>query len=169
MKTTKSVEDYFFTGTDEVPNNPLLPLLIYREAFQKSKGLAKEMEMVFQRNDWQPAWRFGIYDYPHYHSTAHEVIGVFQGRARVSFGHTGGITTWLEPGDVVVIPAGVGHQSLETTRDFCAVGGYPVGQKPDIVRAKAGQDPATKEQIDCVLLPETDPIHGAKGPLMDLW
>lgn len=37
------------------------------------------MEKVFNVNGWGDAWRNGIYDFVHYHSMTHEVLGVAQG------------------------------------------------------------------------------------------
>lgn len=170
MTAANTVEDYFIDETAEVPNNFLLPLIIYRGAVKDTPGhLAARFETIFAGNGWKPAWRYHIYDYAHYHSTAHEVIGIYRGRAKVLFGHTGGIETWLEPGDVVVIPAGVGHQCLESTSDFHAVGAYPEGQEPDIIRSDASQKAEAWRRIEEVPLPDSDPVHGPAGPLVDLW
>jgi uncharacterized protein YjlB len=162
------VEDFYFSGTPEIPNNLLLPLVVYRQAVSGG-DLAAEFEKIFARNHWPPAWRYGIYPFAHYHSTAHEAIGVYRGRARVHFGHTAGITLDLQAGDAVVIPAGTGHQCLEASPDFHAVGAYPEGQTPDLLRADAREAPAARERIDQVPLPDCDPIAGRNGPLAHLW
>ena len=65
-----------------------LPLLIYKAAFEASGSasqLANHIESTFETNGFPPQWRFGLYDYPHYHSTSHEILGVFQGSARVRY------------------------------------------------------------------------------------
>ena len=41
----------------------------------------------------------------------------------------------VEAGDVVVIPAGVGHKNLGATRQFGVVGAYPDGRPCDLLRA----------------------------------
>jgi uncharacterized protein YjlB len=166
--TKMHVEDYYLSGTPEVPNNLLLPLLVYRQAVAAT-DLAAEFERIFASHDWPPAWRYGIYPYAHYHSTAHEVIGVYRGRSRVLFGHTGGVTLELQPGDAVAIPAGTGHQCLESTPDFHAVGAYPAGQEPDLLRANAAEALQARARIDRVPLPERDPLFGTEGPLTELW
>lgn len=164
------IEDYYLHDAGEVPNNRFLPLIIYRRAFAgDGEELAEEIEKVFARHGWPPAWRYGIHDFPHYHSTAHEVLGVYRGRARVRFGHTGGVETELQAGDVVVIPAGVGHECLESTADFHAVGAYPDGQEPDMMKGLAGERPAADHRIEKVPLPKADPAQGREGPMMDLW
>lgn len=162
------VEDYYLSGTPEIPNNLLLPLVVYRDALQ-AEDLASEVERIFASNGWPPAWRYGIYPFAHYHSTAHEVIGAYRGSAHVLFGHTGGVVLELKAGDVVTIPAGTGHQCLESSPDFHAVGAYPAGQEPDMIRANSSDIKEARERIDQVPLPETDPIFGADGPLTELW
>lgn len=162
-------EDFYLGETPEVPNNPLLPLIVYREAVGGSSDLAAELEKIFASNGWVPAWRYGIHPFPHYHSTAHEVIGVYRGRATVRFGHTSEVEIELRPGDVVVLPAGTGHECLSATPDFHAVGAYPEGQEPDLIRADSSHAAEAAEQIDRVPLPAADPVFGERGPLTDLW
>ena len=71
-----------------VPNNPTLPLLVYRRAIDVSgqKDPAARIERIFARNGWDDSWRDGIYSFTHFHSMIHEVLGVAAGRARVRFG-----------------------------------------------------------------------------------
>jgi hypothetical protein len=38
------------------------------------------MEELFRKNGWGASWRDGIYDYVHYHSRIHEVLGVARGK-----------------------------------------------------------------------------------------
>ncbi|MGB9275573.1 MAG: hypothetical protein WCC08_10105, partial [Terrimicrobiaceae bacterium] len=89
--------------------------------------------------------------------------------AMIRLGHTVGISAHVEAGDVIVIPAGVGHQNLGASPDFHVVGGYPVGQHPDLLRGKPGERPAADDRIAAVPLPRKDPVHGASGPLAGLW
>src|SRR5205085_4017584 len=72
--------------------NSKLPLLLYRKALSSpEERLAAKFEQLFEANDWRGAWRNGIYDYHHYHSTTHEVLGVFRGSARVQLGGDEGV------------------------------------------------------------------------------
>ncbi len=73
-------------------------------------------------------WRNGIYGFHHYHSTAHEVLGVYAGWTDVQFGGQAGIGVRLEKNDVVLIPAGVAHKNLAQSTGFGIVGAYPRGQ-----------------------------------------
>ena len=63
-----------FVDDGAIPNNPRLPVLIYRGVFDlNSRDPAAQFESLFAKNKWIPQWRNGIYDFHHYHSTAHEV------------------------------------------------------------------------------------------------
>src|SRR5437764_8654672 len=113
-----NVSAYELPREDLIPNSRL-PLLVYRHAFRMEPSYDPAvMEKVFRANHWGGIWRNGIYAYHHYHSTAHEVLGVFRGSATVQFGGDHGRTQELHAGDVVVIPAGVAHKNLGSTDDF---------------------------------------------------
>ena len=73
----------------------------------------------------------------------------------------------VRPGDVIVIPAGVGHKCLEASEDFMVVGAYPRGEQPDLVQASDRM--SDRQRISAVPLPEEDPLYGANGPLFDHW
>lgn len=77
---------------------------------------------MFERNGWGDSWRNGIYDYVHYHSRIHEVLGIARGTAKVRFGGTRGRTLALKAGDVAILPAGTGHQRLSASKEFLVVG-----------------------------------------------
>jgi len=101
------------------PNNKKLPLLIYKSALVFDTGNAADYtEKIFNKNLWTNSWRNGIYDYHHYHSNTHEVLGIYSGKAKVQLGGLRGITVEIEKGDVVVIPAGVSHKCIKADEDF---------------------------------------------------
>jgi uncharacterized protein YjlB len=152
------------------PNNGLLPLLAYQKALElKGNDEGKKVIDFFETNGWVNAWENGVYDYHHYHSTAHEVLGIIQGSARIQFGGPGGIALLLEKGDVVVIPAGVAHKALDTYDQFKCVGAYPVGQKYDLKYGKSEEREKSIENIKGLPLPDTDPVYGIDGPLIRNW
>ena len=163
-------EEHLFADGGEIPNNPRLPLLIYKKVISpRGEQSAEEFEALYAKNDWKAAWRYGVYPFPHYHSTAHEVLGVYRGHALIRLGHTVGISAHVRAGDVIIIPAGVGHQNLGSSPDFHVVGGYPLGQEPDLLRGTPGERPTADDRIAAVSLPKADPVYGTDSPLVNLW
>ncbi len=160
-----------FSDDGSIPNNPRLPLLVYRNAVDLSGTPNPEevVERIFARHGWGDMWRNGIYPYVHYHSMIHEALGVARGRARVQFGGPQGDELDLGPGDVAVLPAGTGHQCLWAAPELIVIGAYPKTGKFDLCRGSKAEHAKAVETIPKVPLPDTDPVHGADGPLMSLW
>ncbi len=157
-----------FSDDGEIPNHPSLPFVCLRvEEVVSSDDPAAWFEERFVSHDWSATWRWGVYPFPHFHRTAHEVLGVARGWARLRIGGERGRDLEVAVGDVLVIPAGVGHQCLEASDDFLVVGAYPGGREPDLVRPPAG--PEDRARIAAVPLPAQDPLHGKFGPLLDHW
>ena len=153
-----------------IPNNPDLPLLVYQGALDASAiNLASSFETLFAANGWGSSWRNGIFPFPHYHSTAHEVLGIAGGAAKVRFGGEQGVVLDVGSGDVVVIPAGVGHQNLGASSDLLVVGAYPGGASWDLCRAGAEERTKVLDNIARVPLPPSDPVYGPEGPLIAHW
>ena len=153
------------------PNNESLPVLIYHGAFDLVlDDPASQIEATFDSNLWGGIWRNGIYPYHHYHSTSHEVLACYSGDARVQLGGPSGISTTLEAGDVVIIPAGVAHKNLSCSANFRILGAYPRGQHNyDLRRGLPGERPQVDQHIARVALPDGDPVYGASGPLVAEW
>jgi uncharacterized protein YjlB len=157
-----------FEDDGSIPNSEL-PVLIYR-GIDEVAGDAAACEALFARNRWWRFWRDGIYSFHHFHSTAHEALGVVAGRARVVLGGpVNGERFELEAGDVAILPAGTGHCNVGSSGDFLVVGAYPVGQDWDLRRGQPGEHDEVVSNIKRVPLPEADPVRGADGPLMELW
>ena len=153
------------------PNNDALPLIYYRGALNLPKSrAASAIEKIFKKNKWVNSWRNGIYDYHHYHSTAHEVLGIYSGHATVQMGGPAGIKLNLNKGDVIIIPAGVAHKNLGSSEDFKCVGAYPHNAPDyDMNYGKPGERPGTIQNIQKVPLPDTDPVYGTAGDLLAAW
>ena len=163
-------DTFIFKDDGSVPNSRL-PLIVRQGAITPdATDPAAAFERTFAKNGWTNSWRDGIFDYHHYHSTAHEALGIAVGSATVRFGGENGETVGLTAGDVVVIPAGVGHARISQSHDLLVVGAYAEGRDWDIIRATdAGAIGPARQRIGQVPLPEADPVDGADGPLMKLW
>lgn len=160
------VDTVVYKDDGRYPNNALCPLLIYKQAVPADPAA---IENLFSGNDWPAAWRNGIYPHPHYHSTAHEVLGVYSGQATVQFGGSKGSAHKVAAGDVVLIPAGVAHKCLDSTQDFGLVGAYPRGQKVDMNYGKDGERPGADRNIRDLPRPLSDPVQGQDGAVSRHW
>lgn len=80
-----------------------------------------------------------------------------------------GVTHEVQAGDVIVIPAGVAHKNLSSSRDFGVVGAYPEGQKMDMNYGKPAERPKADQNIARVALPKMDPVFAESGPLIEKW
>jgi uncharacterized protein YjlB len=172
MPTTKRAtpQSFHFADDGETPNNARLPLLVYRGAIARDAAdPAVPYEKAFARHGWGRSWRNGIHDFLHFHTRAHEVLGIARGRARVQFGGAQGRVLDVEAGDVVVLPAGTGHRRLSGSADLLVVGAYPDNSGLDQQRPGQIDHARAVAAIAAVPLPPQDPVHGAEGPLKTLW
>jgi uncharacterized protein YjlB len=159
-------DTYQFEDDGEIPNNDL-PLVVYKDALTSPSTAAFERRFI--NHNWRGTWVNGVFDYHHYHSTSHEVLGVASGQADVRFGGEEGKTLTISAGDVVVIPAGVGHCRESASADFRVVGAYPNGREWDLQRAGQADHAQMKANIADVPLPKSDPVQGDSGILFDYW
>jgi len=167
-EVTSQPETFLFNDDGRIPNSTL-PLLLYRRVFTSSADPASWLEDRFVANHWRGTWRNGVYPFHHYHSTSHEVLGVYSGSATLQLGGEEGKVLTVNVGDVIVIPAGVGHKKLTSSPDFGLVGAYPDGRQWDVLRGEPGERPEADHRIALLPLPDTDPIYGAQGPLRQHW
>jgi uncharacterized protein YjlB len=115
------------------------------------------------------AWRDGIFSFHHFHSTAHEVLGIVAGSATVMLGGPGGRRFEVRQGDVLVLPAGTGHCNQGAGADLLVIGAYADGMEWDIRRGDPAEHDEALRNIRAVPLPRADPVHGVDGPLTELW
>ena len=155
------IERYDLRDDGLVPNNSALALVVYRGTFKQSARDAEQSIIRrFAANGWSNAWINGIYAFQHYHATAHEVLGLARGSARVQFGGLEGPVVVVSAGDVVLIPAGVGHCRIDASADLSVVGAYPGGAVPDLQRAMQDARLAAMTTIPLVPPWRNDPVTG---------
>lgn len=189
--TDAQVEAIRLEASGGFPNNPALPVLVYRGAFgmlgasirssspshggassQPSAALeraARSVEKTFALHRWSGGWRDGVYDFHHYHSTAHEVLGCYSGRATLQLGGPDGPNIVFACGDVVVLPAGTAHKRLVASDDFRVVGAYDRGRSYDMQLGDRSALTSAQALIREVPMPLQDPVYGECGPLLLAW
>lgn len=152
------------------PNNPSLPVLHYQKAFSlDDKNNEKEIEEIFLKNMWYRPWVNGIYDFHHFHSNNHEVLGIADGNAEVLIGGENGVIFKLKKGDALVLPAGVSHKKIQSTSDFSVVGAYSIDVAYNMKYGKEDEKSEAIKKIKKLPLPNADPVFGVDGPLLKLW
>jgi uncharacterized protein YjlB len=164
-------QTFRFEDDGETPNNPRLPLVLYRGVLNVTGAAdpAATFEKTFAEHGWVDGWRNGIYDFLHFHTRTHEVLGIARGRARVEFGGAAGRAVELQAGDVAILPAGTGHRRLSCSPDLLVVGAYPEGSTYDERKpVNVSHDKAVAE-IAKTPTPRQDPVFGSDGPLKGLW
>ena len=162
-------EPILFPESGAIPNNPRLPVLIYAKCFDASGDSAATVERLFAKNGWPPEWRNGIFDFHHYHSTAHEALGIAKCEVTVILGGPDGKEFTLAAGDIVVLPAGTGHKRISKLGGLLVVGAYPRGQSWDLIREEPEKKAAAIKRIAEVPLPDSDPVQGRDGSLPRIW
>lgn len=162
---------FSFEDDGFVPNHPRWPLIVLRHAVRLPRALdpAAVIEDLFESNGWGESWRGGVYDYLHYHSRIHEVMGVARGHAKIRFGGEHGRTLQLKAGDVAILPAGTGHQCLGASKGFLVVGAYPRAGTYDECKPIKKDHARNRKRVRKTKRPRRDPVSGRNGPLLRYW
>ena len=155
-----------FERSGWVPNNQRFPAIVYRQVLD-GPDRADAFERLFRINGWGGLWRNGVYSFHHFHSTAHEILGVAAGQARLMIGGPTGKEITVEAGDALLLPAGTGHCRLEASDDLLVIGGYPPGQEADLCREMPTAE--QRAMIEELGVPARDPLKGEAGGLRSLW
>jgi uncharacterized protein YjlB len=159
-------ETYTLEDAGGIPNSPL-PVLVYHDV--EGARDARECEALFARHGWLSAWVDGIFSFHHFHSTAHEVLGLVAGSASVLLGGPDGRRFDVGRGDVLVLPAGTGHCNAGSSGDLEVVGAYPGGMRWDLRRGDPAERDEVLRNIRAVPLPDADPVEGPGGELTEIW
>jgi uncharacterized protein YjlB len=160
----------YFDDDGVTPNHPKWPVLLYRNVIHLPKRFdnGTVFDALFTNNGWGRSWRASIYNFLHYHSQIHEVLGIARGHADIQFGGVKGKNIRIKAGDVVVLPAGTGHQRMKASPNFMVVGAYPPDGKYDECTDTRDRQ-KVKGAISKTKKPATDPVFGENGPLRSIW
>ncbi|HEY8933890.1 MAG TPA: cupin, partial [Cyclobacteriaceae bacterium] len=154
---------------NNIPNSSF-PLVIYKNVFaSRGDSGAEWLETHFQKCGWSNSWRNGVFPYHHYHSITHEVMGVYSGNDILQFGGPDGQQLAVEEGDVIVIPAGVGHKNIRTSHTLKVVGAYPEGMEYDVMLATPSDYKKACANLREVPFPTTDPVFGTDEGICRIW
>ncbi|MDF1792973.1 MAG: cupin domain-containing protein [Thalassobaculaceae bacterium] len=163
-----AVTTLVFAADPAAPNNPDLPVVIVRAAISRDLPVS-EVQATVRRNGWGGAWLYGVFPYHHYHSNAHEALICVGGEADLLLGGEGGERITVRHGDALVLPAGTGHKCLSSSRDFLVCGCYPPGQEDADLKREGDPRDGVAAAVASVTRPQTDPLFGATGPLVEAW
>jgi uncharacterized protein YjlB len=159
---------YSFADDGIIPNHTF-PVIVYSQCVHL-EDCSDWLETTFKKNNWLNNWRDIVLPYDHFHSNTHEVLGLGRGNVSLKIGGANGQVFHLSAGDVVIIPAGVGHYSVSEHTNYQMVGGYPNGLEWDL---KTGLELGERTQIllaiSAVEMPGKDPIFGEEGWLFEKW
>lgn len=160
----------------QIPAHGLIPntsiqnkaLLHYHGVFPAATSASSIESHLASTGVVTPQWRYTMYATTHFHSTTHEVLCIATGQARLCFGgeeNPGRVEADVRKGDVLVVPAGVGHRLLDHggSNDFEMVGSYPHGCSWDMCYGKKGEE-AKVQAIAQLAWFERDPVYGDEGP-----
>lgn len=171
VNTNPHIRHFVLARNAYFPNSSL-PVLIYKNVIelpqQKNKA-ATIVQKLFLSRGWSNSWRNGIYDFHHYHSNTHECMAVCAGSANIILGGPNGKRVKVQQGDVIILPAGVGHRCTAKTGDFRVVGAYPQGKDYDTNTGTAAEFKKALKTIRAVRIPKSDPVFGSQGFLKGYW
>jgi uncharacterized protein YjlB len=106
----------------------------------------------FKHNGWTGIWTDTIHDYTHFHSNAHEVRGIAQGKVSLRLGGEDGSLVRLKAGDMLTLPAGVGHRRVCVDDGLKVIGAYPGGQSHYDKETQRARDGARRAAVDRSIL-----------------
>ncbi|RKD71135.1 uncharacterized protein YjlB [Sinobaca qinghaiensis] len=164
-KQPDRVQRLFFDDNGKIPNNPTLPALLY----SVKEHHLHELEQTFRSNGWESTWYGSIFTYHHFHSNSHEALAVIRGSASLHLGGPQGEVISVTSGDILLLPAGVGHKLLDSDDIFQVMGAYPHTREIDLYTGDENNHEVVCRNIHHVELPRLDPFYGEAGPLQNYW
>ncbi|KAK8187847.1 cupin domain-containing protein [Phyllosticta capitalensis] len=168
-----SISKHQIPAWQNIPNTSSQgkPLIIYHSAFPDKASTPDIEAHLSSVGNLVPQWRYTSLSTTHFHSTTHEVMAVTNGKARLCFGgegNEGRVEPVVSKGDVMVVPAGVGHRLLDDLQGgFEMVGCYPPGFHWDMCYGKEGEESQVEAIRDLKWL-EKDPVYGDAGPVLEV-
>lgn len=169
-KETITIVEQFMLKEDKFFPNSDLPVLYYKKVLTLPPVFAAAyVKGLFKKNNWTNSWKYGIFEYNHYHSITHEVLGICKGKTKLLLGGNNGIELTVSEGDVLILPAGTAHKNLGKEKDIECVGAYPGGMDYDINYGYVGERPHTDNNIKKVPKPSHDPVFGTSGGTNTYW
>ncbi len=159
--------DLLLLDPDPIIPNSTLPVLIYRAAIAPKNGKALGFKDLYNANDWHGVWRNGIYDFHHFHSISHEVLGIEAGRAQVRLGGDYRRQCRCRSRRCVDPPAGT-VIAVSAPRPISASSAAIRAARSIRISCVRDSDTALAN-IKAVALPKTDPVQGKDGSLLRLW
>jgi len=169
------VSQHHIPAWHSIPNTSIQnkPLLIYHSAFKKGISASQISSHLKSTGVVVPQWQYTVYKQSHFHSTAHEILSVVSGRARLCFGgeeNPGRVEPVVEAGDLVIVPAGVAHCLLEDQSNshgagFTVIGSYPKGKNWDMCHGTGDEsEDEIRKSISRLSWFDQDPVYGRDGP-----
>ena len=111
----RRVRKIYFGKAAGVPNS-MLPVLLYRSVLPlHTAGKADTFRERFRSTGWVGIWADTVYDHTHFHSNAHEVLGIAEGKVTLRLGGDRGPHFRLKAGDMLVLPASIAIGAWEGT------------------------------------------------------
>jgi uncharacterized protein YjlB len=162
------VHQLILADAPSFPNNPHYPVLIYKNVFSSPEE-PEAIQECLKQNGWRHSWVDSIYDFHHYHSNTHETLVIIAGSCLVQIGGGNGSSFIVNRGDVLILPAGVAHKSLNKSSDFSCIGAYPSDVGSDMNYGETSEFSKAVKRIQQVGLPEMDPVYGKNGILFQYW
>ncbi len=154
-----------FRDDGYIPNNPNFRFSILEKLCASVANITALLEKLFNLHGWGGAWRNGIYDFVHYHPMIHEVYRSSSRFRHASAWRKQGTDVKVSAGDVIVVPAGVGHECLKASKKFLVVGAYPpTGTYSECRGSFQERDQAIK-RIRCVGVSDILPLYGRSRTL----